>query len=176
MIDVPEIRDVKYERDAFGVTQRSLKVLRDGVLANANRPMLVIEVHDPNAELAAFFIVALHDDIHDGKPYKYAKAVYTGASFRLDFGGEGGKGYNSARLLLKILDVPFFVSYHRESLTAVEFPDSLTYNRVVRAANLQLKNLLEEQNVGWYGATGFELTADRPPVYVTIGQADEANL
>lgn len=88
------IRKVNFDENSFGITQRSLKILRDTLARKVDHEILVVEV-PTNALCCGYFIFdAVTND-----------ATFTGDGFRLDRGGEGGAGYGSAEALLQIYGI-----------------------------------------------------------------------
>jgi hypothetical protein len=85
-----QIRDVLLYEDSLGITQRSLKVLRDTLSRSIDHRLAVVEVQ--TSDITCGFLV-LDADAQLG--------VFTGDGFRHDGGGEGGAGYRSA---LKLID------------------------------------------------------------------------
>lgn len=72
-------------------TQRSLQTLRNALAGSINNQIRLLEVQT-NDHLTSYLILDLTQDT----------ATWTGDGFRLDLGGEGGAGYNTARILLRI--------------------------------------------------------------------------
>lgn len=85
-----------FDENSFGITQRSLKILRDTLARKIDHLIIVVEV-PTNALCCGYFII-------DQK----GEATWTGDGFRLDRGGEGGAGYKSAEALLSIYGISVF--------------------------------------------------------------------
>jgi len=85
---------VVFDINTFGITQKSLKMLRD-TLANAiaNR-IAVVEV--PTNDLCCGYFIF---------DQKRQAAIFTGDGFRTDRAGEGGAGYESAEALFKLYGI-----------------------------------------------------------------------
>ena len=88
---------VSYDPDTFGITQKSLKMLRDALARWHNEPVAVVVV--PTDTLCCgFFIFKTNGD-----------AVWTGDGFRMDMMGEGGAGMRSALGLLSLYGLSHIV-------------------------------------------------------------------
>jgi len=83
-----------YDENTFGITERSLKMLRNTLAKRINHRIAVVEV--PTDEICCGFLI-LDKDAQE--------AVFTGDGFRTDNGGEGGAGYKSAKALLNVLGI-----------------------------------------------------------------------
>ena len=88
------IRDVIFDENSFGITQRSLKILRDSLAQRMNHHIAVVEV--PTNDLCCGFLI-LDRDLNE--------AIFTGDGFRTDGGGEGGAGYRSAEALFSLFRI-----------------------------------------------------------------------
>lgn len=91
------IRQVVFEEDAFGITQRSLQMLRDTLARSIDQHIAVFEVS--TNDLCCGYLILNRDT---------GTATFTGDGFRTDGGGEGGAGYRSARALLDLFKIRGF--------------------------------------------------------------------
>ena len=85
---------VIFDVNSFGITQRSLKILRDALIENVNHKIAVVEV--PTNDLCCGFFIF---------DWEWKWATWTGDGFRLDRCGEGGAGYRSAEALFNLLGI-----------------------------------------------------------------------
>jgi len=83
------IRQVIFDENSFGITQRSLKILRDTLARSIDQHIAVFEV--PTNDLCCGYLILNRDT---------GTATFTGDGFRIDGGGEGAAGYRSACALL----------------------------------------------------------------------------
>ena len=88
------ITDVYFDEESFGITQRSLKVLRDALARSIDHQIAVVEV--PTNDLCSGFLILNKST---------GIATFTGDGFRMDGGGEGGAGRKSAMALLTIYGI-----------------------------------------------------------------------
>jgi len=86
-----EITEALLYEDALGITQRSLKVLRDTIARSMDHRLAVVEVE--TSDITCGYLILDADT---------GIATFTGDGFRHDSGGEGGAGYRSA---LKLIDL-----------------------------------------------------------------------
>ena len=84
-----EVRKIIFDESTFGITQRSLKMLRDTLSRGIDQHIAVFEC--PTNDLCCGYLILNRDT---------QTATFTGDGFRLDRGGEGGAGYISAEALL----------------------------------------------------------------------------
>jgi len=85
---------IVFNEDTFGITQRSLKMLRNTLALTINHPIVVVCV--PVNDLCCGFFVF---------DRKTKTAYFSGDGFRLDQAGEGGAGYRSASALFDIYGI-----------------------------------------------------------------------
>ena len=88
------ITDVYFDEESFGITQRSLKVLRDALARSIDHQIAVVEV--PTNDLCSGFLILNKST---------GIATFTDDGFRMDGGGEGGAGRKSAMALLTIYGI-----------------------------------------------------------------------
>lgn len=90
------LRRVIHDPNAMGVTQRSLKNLRDTIAQKLDHQIAVIEV--PTTDECCGFMIFDWDT---------KSATFTGEGFRLDECGEGGAGYKTAKALFRIFGIQY---------------------------------------------------------------------
>jgi len=86
-----EVRRVDFDVDSFGITQTSLKRLRDALAQGIAHHVAVVEV--PTNDLCCGFFIFDRE---------LGSAAWTGDGFRTDRAGEGGAGYRSAEALFDL--------------------------------------------------------------------------
>ena len=86
---------VIYDESTFGITEKSLKMLRNALAERIDHRITVVEV--PTDQICCGFLI-LDKDAEE--------AVFSGDGFRTDNGGEGGAGYKSAKALLQVFGIP----------------------------------------------------------------------
>ena len=86
---------VLFDESTFGITAKSLKMLRNTLAERFNHRIAVIEV--PTDQICCGFLLLDQDT---------REAVFTGDGFRTDGAGEGGAGYKSARAYLDLFGMP----------------------------------------------------------------------
>jgi hypothetical protein len=91
------IRRVVFEERAFGITQRSLQMLRDTLARSIDQHVAVFEVS--TNDLCCGYLILNRDT---------GTVTFTGDGFRTDGGGEGGAGYRSAHALLDLFGIRAF--------------------------------------------------------------------
>ena len=85
---------VLYDRKTFGITQLSLKMLRDTLAERINREISVLEI--PTNDICSGFLILDHDE---------KAAIFTGDGFRTDNCDEGGAGCRAALALFGIYGI-----------------------------------------------------------------------
>ena len=88
------IKHVIFDENSFGITQRSLKILRDTLARGIDQHIAVIEV--PTNDICCGYLILNKDA---------GIATFTGDGFRADGGGEGGAGYRSAQAILNLFNI-----------------------------------------------------------------------
>ncbi len=88
-----KISSVCFDVNSFGVTQRSLKFLRDSIVRNCDHNLMVVEI--PTDNICCGFMIFVQNE--DG-----IEVIWTGDGFRTDGGGEGGAGYNTAETIFHL--------------------------------------------------------------------------
>lgn len=85
---------VIFNVDTFGITNKSLKMLRNTIAESVNHEIVVVEI--PTNDICCGFLV-LNKTI--------GTATWSGDGFRHDRGGEGGRGYAKAHIMLEMFGV-----------------------------------------------------------------------
>jgi hypothetical protein len=88
------ITHIVFDKNSFGITLRSLKILRDTLAESAHHRIAVVEV-PMNSLCCGYFIF----------DWEWQRATWTGDGFRTDLGGEGGAGYRSAVVLFELFRI-----------------------------------------------------------------------
>jgi len=141
-----KIRQVVFEERAFGITQRSLQMLRDTLARSIDHHVAMFEVS--TNDLCCGFLVLNRDT---------GTVTFTGDGFRTDGGGEGGAGYRSARALLDLFGVRAF---HAGPVDIEEI-----YQGHTEAVRRKLLSLAQEL-AGTLRQQDFVMISDRGPGYV----------
>jgi len=89
-----EVSRIIFDPDSFGITQRSLVMLRNSLAERINHSIAVVEVRTSDLCLGYFIF-----DKNQGE------AVWTGDGFRNDYGGEGGAGFITAEILFSVYGI-----------------------------------------------------------------------
>ena len=82
---------VIYDEATFGITCKSLKMLRDALAESHSHSITIAEI--PTSDITCGFLIVDRDA---------QRAIWSGDGFRTDGGGEGGEGYRSAMAILKL--------------------------------------------------------------------------
>lgn len=86
-----KINNLVFDTKTFGVTQKSLKLLRDTIFERACHRIAVVEV--PTSNYCSGYMILDSDK---------QEAIWTGDGFRIDNAGEGGRGHITAEFLFDI--------------------------------------------------------------------------
>ncbi|MBN2569825.1 MAG: hypothetical protein JXB42_10395 [Deltaproteobacteria bacterium] len=100
---------IKFDIKSFGITYRSLKVLRDTLATSIGDEIAIAQV--PTDDICCGFLIVNKTT---------GEATFTGDGFRTDGGGEGGAGYKSAQALLRLFGLSFFDVYPMEPVNSEE--------------------------------------------------------
>lgn len=92
-----KINHITFDEQSFGITQRSLKVLRDTLSRSIDHHIAVFEI--PTNDLCCGYLILNRDT---------STATFTGDGFRTDGGGEGGAGYRSAQAIISLFGLKVF--------------------------------------------------------------------
>ena len=88
------VTHIVFDVNSFGITQRSLKMLRDALAEKVNHRIAVVKI--PTNDICCGYFIF---------DWEYQNATWTGDGFRTDGGGEGGAGYKSAKVLFDLFGV-----------------------------------------------------------------------
>jgi len=88
------VTHIVYDPNTFGITQKSLKMLRDALAEKIKNRIIVVEV--PTSDLCCGYFIF---------DWEWQNATWTGDGFRQDRRGEGGAGYRSAEVLLRLFGI-----------------------------------------------------------------------
>ncbi len=83
-----------YDENTLGITQNSLKMLRDTLAAKINHHIAAFEI--PTSDLCCGFLILDKDT---------DEAIFTVDGFRQDRAGEGGAGYKTAEILFRLFGI-----------------------------------------------------------------------
>lgn len=83
-----------YDENTFGITQNSLKMLRDTLASRISHHIAVFEI--PTSDLCCSFLILDKDT---------DEAIFSGDGFRQDRAGEGGAGYKTAEILFGLFGI-----------------------------------------------------------------------
>lgn len=89
-----EVKDVLFDMNSFGSTQRSLRILRDTIAERFHHRIAVVEI--PLDDVCCGFLIFDEDS---------GEAIWTGDGFKSDECGEGGAGYFSANAIFRIFGI-----------------------------------------------------------------------
>ena len=143
-----QIRDVLLYEDSLGITQRSLKVLRDTLSRSIDHRLAVVEVQ--TSDITCGFLV-LDADAQLG--------VFTGDGFRHDGGGEGGAGYRSA---LKLIDL-----FGLKIQLWEDFDSSILYSpTLIPEQKRKMLLVLARKAVAKLSESDFVRPSERMPCYI----------
>jgi len=144
-----------YDESTFGITEKSLKMLRNTLAERIDHRVAVVEV--PTDQICCGFLV-LDKDAQE--------AIFTGDGFRTDNGGEGGAGYKSAKALLDVFGMPsiYWVAALDiwNAVASEEIPREMGNVRHVTKA----LTLLVDEIQGSLKAEYYVKPADRTPAYL----------
>ena len=120
---------VSLDQETLGITERSLKVLRDEIARRVDHELLVLEI--PTSEITCGYMIV---------DRTANEAVFSGDGFRTDGGGEGGAGYRAAQAYLDVFGLrPYFAE-------PVDLADAYAGN--AEAVLSRLRNLAEDMVKG----------------------------
>ena len=92
------------DQETFGITGKSLKMLRDSIMKNFDDEILVIEV--PTEQILCGFLVLNKTT---------GTAYWSGDGFRVDKCGEGGRGYQTAKKMLDLFGIRWLNTFDVEA-------------------------------------------------------------
>ena len=88
------VTHVVFDIESFGITQRSLKMLRDTLAEKLTHRIAVFQT-STNDLCCGYFIF----------DWEWRDATWTGGGFRVDRSGEGGAGYRTAEALFDFFGI-----------------------------------------------------------------------
>ncbi|RLA96195.1 MAG: hypothetical protein DRG69_01545 [Deltaproteobacteria bacterium] len=141
-----KVKNVIFRENSFGITQKSLKILRNTLTFCVNHPVAVVEL--PTNDLCCgFFIFDKYTEL----------AVFTGDGFRKDRAGEGGAGYNTAEALFGVFGIRRLIW---DEVNLDEIYQGKT--EIIRARLLKVAQEIANTLTN----TDFVIPADKNPQYV----------
>ena len=93
-----------FDQSTFGITGKSLKMLRNAIADNLRNKKLVIQIQ--TNDICCGFLVL--DKTNNS-------ATWSGDGFRTDRGGEGGRGYAAATKMMDTFGVRYLELYSQET-------------------------------------------------------------
>jgi hypothetical protein len=141
-----EVRRVNFDVDSFGITQGSLKMLRDALAQGIAHPIKVVEV--PTNDLCCGFFIFNRE---------LGSAVWTGDGFRTDRAGEGGAGYRSAEVLFDLYGLKV-ISWEPLNIEEVYVLSEEKVSRLLLGLAQKIADEIDDGD--------FQLPLERTPGYV----------
>ena len=147
------VRDVIFYEETFGITQKSLKSLRDTLARSIDHRICVVEIIT-NELLCGFLIFDRDTGI----------VTFTGDGFRTDGGGEGGAGYRSAQALFDLFGIGLRVIPWHEVVPVSEAwdPDDRRRNATRKKLLLSVVKHIAKT----LSETDFIIPSKKTPLYV----------
>jgi len=119
-----------YDQATFGITGKSLRMLRNAIADNLHDKILVLEI--PTGDILCGFLVLNKEK---------GTATWSGDGFRTDRGGEGGRGYAAAHKLLDVFGLKYLCMFPNDVVK------SLGEAIAIRTSDVQLdRELLKACN------------------------------
>lgn len=116
--------------DNIGNTQKSLQALRNAIARSIDSQIRVIEVKTCQ-HLTSFFVI---DTVKE-------TVTWTGDGFRLDLGGDGGAGLNSAKILFRLYNIKVDVLFQELDISSMS---NVEITEDPDAQNIALQSLLQD--------------------------------
>lgn len=141
-----KITHIIFDPNSFGITQKSLKILRDALAERVNRKIAVMRV--PTNDICCGYFIF---------DWESRSATWTGDGFRTDERGEGGAGYKSAKVLFDLfgMRVPCWGQMNFDEI--YHFPEDVIEHRLKLIARNIAESISDEQ---------FSKPSERMPEYV----------
>ena len=98
-----------FDRSTFGITSKSLKMLRNAIADNIHDEILVVEI--PTTDICSGFLLLNKTA---------STATWSGDGFRHDKGGEGGRGYLAAHKMLDVFGIRYLNVFPTETIKMFE--------------------------------------------------------
>jgi hypothetical protein len=108
------VDSIVYDLSSFGITGKSLRVLRNAIVDNIKDEIAVVQIQTDDI-LCGFLLL--------NKTKR--TAVWSGDGFRTDNGGEGGRGYKAAIKMLDSFGLNY--DYLLSDSSAIAFKQALIY-------------------------------------------------
>lgn len=124
-----KIHTVLFDAETFGITGKSLKMLRNAIADNLHDEILVLEI--PTEYILCGFLLLNRTK---------GTAVWSGDGFRTDKGGEGGRGYSAATRMMDIFGIRYLSLFSESSRN--HFKNALAIQDEIE----QAKTLLSASN------------------------------
>jgi hypothetical protein len=136
-----------YDENTFGITQDSLKMLRDTLASRINHHIAIFEI--PTSDLCCGFLI-LDKDADE--------VIFSGDGFRQDRAGEGGAGYKTAEILFRLFGMK------TKAWEMVDFTQAYQGNKEV--VEQILKELVEKISKEYGEELKFRRPIDSMPQYI----------
>lgn len=122
-----------HDPETCGITQKSLKMLRDAIADRFRNRIAVLQLDVSNTKTCGFLVLDLDEKWGDGYT-----AVWSGDGFRTDERGEGGAGYRTAILIFRLfgIDLIYF-----DFVDLGEYVRLLYEKKVVEAGKFLLETM-----------------------------------
>ena len=145
-----KIKNIVLDENSLGVTQRSLKVLRDTLSRCIDQHIALVEV--PTNDLCCGYLILNRDT---------GVATFTGDGFRTDGGGEGGAGYRSAQALIRLFGLRPYLNWYDEPVDL-----SGAYSTGIEIAKKRLLKVAQELEEVLEAGRRFVRPLDKMPDYL----------
>lgn len=140
-----------YFQSSFGITNKSLKILRNAIIDNIKDKILVVEV--PTNDICCSFLILNLDK---------KTATWSGDGFRFDRGGEGGRGYLTALKLFSIFGINCMSTSSTEGVTMAQDAINVTVSDAWQSTGLlKACNKIAEE----FGDEDYKNVYDSMPCY-----------
>lgn len=123
---------VSLDENALGITERSLRNLRNEVARRLDHELIVLEI--PTSEITCGYLII---------DRTANEAVFTGDGFRTDGGGEGGAGYRAARACLAVFGIKPYFGEPLDITGAYTGEDDPVLSRVCELAEEAISKLID---------------------------------
>lgn len=142
-----EITHIVFDVNSFGITQRSLKMLRNVLAEKINHRIIVVKV--PTNDICCGYFIFDRE---------WQNATWTGDGFRTDERGEGGAGYKSAKVLFNLFGVGEVSCWKQVDFDEIyHFPEDVVEHQLKVLARKISESLSDEE---------FFRPSERIPEYV----------
>ena len=137
-----------FDQSTFGITGKSLKMLRNAICDNLRNKMIVAQV--PTNDILCGFLVLNQTN---------GTATWSGDGFRTDRGGEGGRGYAAAIKMMETFCIHPNELYSEETkkafhgALAIRTSDAELAKELLAACNKAAEEFDEEDYKSYYEIT-----------------------